>query len=426
MTTDEMLACVYDGTGRQLTPDQRAILEHEAGPAWILAAPGSGKTEVLALTVMKLLFVSRPNRRPVPPEAVFVTTFTEKAAKNLEDRIGTYRSKILAVHPNLAAIDVSKLRIGTLHGLCNDILQEVRAPNYQNVRLMDEFEQALFVHEHVSLVKGNDDNRKIRFWRQLDWMFTPQQWSAVKTYPPAHWDATRALVGLLNRLVEDAVDIDALRRQGGHLTVLAETFDEYAELLRSNFRCDFPNLQRRFLEFLESPLGDRWLHGGEGAISQGVEWVLVDEYQDTNPMQEIIYFRLANATAKCNLMVVGDDDQAMYRFRGGSVECMVTFDDACRVFAGVPNERVARYPLVDNFRSHADIVTLFDEYIRAFPVMRRPGVRVAKPAVRARREIDGDYPVVSRLVANTIGAVAERFAETVRGLIDDGVVTDPK
>ena len=72
------------------------------------------------------------------PEAIFVTTFTEKATRNLEDRISHYRNQIVAQRPDLITIDISKLSLGTLHGLCNDLLQEHRAPNYQNVRLMDE------------------------------------------------------------------------------------------------------------------------------------------------------------------------------------------------------------------------------------------------------------------------------------------------
>ena len=57
-----------------------------------------------------------------------------------------------------------------------------------------------------------------------------------------------------------------------------------------------------------------------------IQYVLVDEYQDTNPIQEDIYFHLAKQT---NICVVGDDDQALYRFRGASVECMVNFDAEC-------------------------------------------------------------------------------------------------
>ena len=79
--------------------------------------------------------------------------------------------------------------------------------------------------------------------------------------------------------------------------------------------------------------------------------MLVDEYQDTNLIQEEIYLTLANRVP-FNIVVVGDDDQALYRFRGGSVECMVTFDQACAVFLGLAPGSIARYPLVANFRSH--------------------------------------------------------------------------
>ena len=112
-----------------------------------MAGPGSGKTQMLALLVLRLLYVSDDpiQMERVGADSIFVTTFTKKAARNLQDRIGLYRSKLLQRFTELEEIDISKLRIGTLHGLCNDILQELRAPNYQNVRLMDDFEQALFV-----------------------------------------------------------------------------------------------------------------------------------------------------------------------------------------------------------------------------------------------------------------------------------------
>src|SRR5262249_17987314 len=147
------------GQGIHPTPEQDAILRHAQGPGWVLAGPGSGKTEVLTLMVLRLLFVEGDPAQPhrVPPESIFVTTFTEKAALNLEDRISDYRNRIVAARPELASIDISKLRIGTLHALCNDLLQEDRAPNYQNVRLMDELESAMFVYEHVSIVDAPND-----------------------------------------------------------------------------------------------------------------------------------------------------------------------------------------------------------------------------------------------------------------------------
>jgi DNA helicase-2/ATP-dependent DNA helicase PcrA len=426
MKLAELVAIIFPpGSARGLTSKQLAILQHPQGPAWVMAGPGSGKTEVLTLFVLRLLYVEGDVAQPsrVPPESIFVTTFTNKAARNLEDRISSYRALIITARPDLASIDVSKLRIGTLHGLCNDLLQEFRAPNYQNVRLMDEFEQALFVREHMSLIKQPNGPVELAFWRDFPWLFTPQQWQPTRAFPPSRWNSTHGLVKLLNRLVEDRVSIPGIKAAGGQLAVLAGLYEEYIQHLANTFRCDFSQVQGRFLDFLQSPLGKAFREGDGTAVSQGIQWVLVDEYQDTNPMQEAIYFDLAG-TAPHNLVVVGDDDQAMYRFRGGSVECMVTFDDACTAYLGLPKNSVAKYDLVDNFRSHPDIVQFFDDYIRAFPVMQQPGARSPKPSIQAKKVITQTYPPVGVLAAARLEDVADRFADMVQELIDTGVVTD--
>jgi DNA helicase-2/ATP-dependent DNA helicase PcrA len=375
--------------------------------------------------VLRLLYVSDDpaQAQPVAPESVIVTTFTEKAAKNLEDRILTYRVKLVAEYPLLSTVDISKLRVGTLHGLANDILQEHRSPNYQNVRLMDEFEQALFVREHMSLVKVRDEPKEIAFWQSFPWLFNAREWQPTYTRPPNRWNSSKALLILLNRLVEDRVSVVSLRAAGGQLARLADLYDEYTQHLQRNYRCDFSQLQGRFLEFLQTGPGQSFLRGDGTLIRPGIEWVLVDEYQDTNPVQEEIYFQLASNGAH-NLVVVGDDDQAMYRFRGGSVECMVTFDEACASFLSVLPTSVARYSLVDNFRSHGDIVALFNAYITSFPLMASPGARSPKPPIIARRVIPSHYPAVGRVEGKTLELLAEEFAQMVADLINNGIVND--
>lgn len=427
MTIQELIDILFPAGGqKQLTPDQEKIVKHPKGPAWVLAGPGSGKTEVLTVLVLRLLYVDGDpiQQKRVPPESMVVTTFTEKAARNLEDRISQYRLKVVTAHPELADIDISKLRIGTLHGLCNDLLQEFRAPNYQNVRLMDEFEQALFVHEHMSLIKQPNPQADIAFWQAFPWLFNAQQWKPTYSYPPNKWNSTEALVKLFNRLAEDHVSIANLRTAGGQLQVLANLYDEYVGHLNTSFRCDFSQLQVRFLDFLRTNLGQSFRNGDGTAINPGIRWVLVDEYQDTNPVQEEIYFELAKLSPH-NLVVVGDDDQAMYRFRGGSVECMVTFDAACQAFLGISSSAVARYTLVDNFRSHPDIVAFFNDYICDFPVMKKAGARAPKPSISARKVIPQSYPAVGRISRAKMDDLAAAFAQTVRGLIDNGVVNDP-
>jgi DNA helicase-2/ATP-dependent DNA helicase PcrA len=360
----------------------------------------------------------------VPTESIFITTFTEKAARNLEDRIAQKRAAVIAARPDLASIDISKLRIGTLHGLCNDLLQEFRAPNYQNVRLMDEFEQSMFIYEQSSIVKTPNALTDLSFWTDLQYLFSAREWQPRYGNVPSKWNATSALVKLFNRIVEDRASLAGMRARCGSWARLADLYDEYVGVLEAEHRCDFAHLQLRFLEFLQTPLGRHFRDGDPVHGYPGLQWVLVDEYQDTNLIQEEIYLTLAKRSP-CNVVVVGDDDQALYRFRGGSVECMVTFDQACHTFLGIKPAPVARYPMVENFRSHPEVVEFCNKYIAAFAAMKQKGARVpGKPPLVAKSSISGIYPAVGQLRAASVPAVANRFAALVEDLVANGIVQD--
>src|SRR6202011_3232428 len=117
----------------ELTAEQRQVLEAGDGPLWVIAGPGSGKTETLVLRCLRLLYVDLIN-----PRSILLTTFTEKAAREIEDRLAVYAAGISAgaVGEPESQIDVTQVRVGTLHALCNDIMLEYRYPLYQNIRLM--------------------------------------------------------------------------------------------------------------------------------------------------------------------------------------------------------------------------------------------------------------------------------------------------
>ena len=111
MTLTELIDTLFPlGHPNRPTAAQEAILRHPHGPAWVLAGPGSGKTEVLTLFVLRLLYVENDPAQTerMQPEAIFVTTYTEKATRNLEDRISHYRNQIVAQRPDLMNIDISK------------------------------------------------------------------------------------------------------------------------------------------------------------------------------------------------------------------------------------------------------------------------------------------------------------------------------
>jgi len=407
-TFHECLA-TSNARGYDLDDKQKQAVEYEGGSLWLLAGPGSGKSEVLVTRTLKLLCVDG-----VKPRSILLTTFTAKAARNLEDRLATYLAALQNTDSSLQSVDLADIRIGTLHSLCIDILQEYRYPKYQNVRLLNDVEQHLFAYREAEIAKHED----LAFWTKFD--HAVPDWRDKK-YSPNKWKRIKAAVKLFNHVVEDRVDVQKMLLAGGHWATLAESYKQYAQALQDNYRCDFAHLQSCFLEFLNSPTGQRFLEG-DGNNQPPLLHVLVDEYQDTNPIQERIYLALANQKPH-NITVVGDDDQALYRFRGGNVSCMVNFDQACMAALG---ESPHKIQLDKNYRSHSDIVDFFNTYITSFPEMTAEGVRApGKNPVKAASSIAGSYPAVSWITRKKAGDLPDALVDLVKNhLIGDKIIFD--
>lgn len=430
MTLDELLGIIQGTPGRgaiNLQPEQREIVETSEGPLWVIAGPGSGKTEILVLRCLRLIYVDR-----VDPRSIMVTTFTEKAARELEDRLGDYAAWITESAPReeVEDVDITHVRVGTLHSICNDVLLEYRYPAYQNVRLMDGLEQLIFVNEHSELARTKPESGSLerRLWTRFAGLMGgwPNQSAATRM----RWQTNRAkgFRDLVGRIVEYRVDVDRLGAAGGDWGCLAAGYEDYVNKLRELRRSDFSHVQKTFFEFLADPKGQLFLHGDEAQDNPGLRHVLVDEYQDTNPIQEAIYFRLTE-TEPHNLMVVGDDDQAIFRFRGGTVEALINFDRSCAAHWGIDADSVVPVPLYDNFRSHRRVVDWCNHYVTSFPQMREPGARApGKRPLDSLSSINanfGDYPSVGVISGPRPRDVARVFAATVEELISSGTVTDP-
>ena len=144
---------------RDLNNDQLEAVKFGKGPLWIIAGPGSGKSEVLVWRTLKLILVD-----DVTPKSIILTTFTEKAGNNLQDRIMQYIDKLIRRGIiTYDDINVADIKIGTLHSICINILQEMKYDDAQNKKLMNEVEQSYFVYRFAKIVaeKNND------FWSQF-------------------------------------------------------------------------------------------------------------------------------------------------------------------------------------------------------------------------------------------------------------------
>ena len=408
ITDQELITGIEAKNGFPLDTAQRQAITYGAGPLLIAAGPGTGKTEVLVARCLKFICCDS-----VAPGSIILTTFTEKAAKNLQDRLSEAFLFLVGMYPQLAAIDPSAQRIGTLHGLCNDILQEYRYTAYQNLRLLDEVESALLLHKNVV---GGIQPLQGALFGQFNYLFGNKPQNFLNK-----WDWALAIQKIFNRIIEDRIDLNALQAAGGPWAALHQANQTYEQALATAHACDFSLLLHFFREFLDTGQGTLFLDGDTTGVRLPLTHVLVDEYQDTNPIQESIYLRLCDA-APHNITVVGDDDQALYRFRGGTVECMVGFSAACQTRWNVTPQIIY---LSDNHRSDSLIVGWCNTYITSFPQMAAPNVRIpGKPALNSAVGRTGTHPAVGLIRTGTVGAAATAMATLVADLRTNNVIQD--
>lgn len=411
----------FDDPEWSFNESQERAIRHGDGPLHVTAGPGSGKTEVLVCRALKLLLVD-----DVPPRSILMTTFTEKAAQNLEERIVDRLTRL----GYQDSVDANELRTGTLHSLAKDIMQEFRYEDYANVELLDEDTQQLFMYDNCDFVSVLRESGSADDWETISdqdiddvWRFFGELRGWKENFSPNKWEATELASKLFNRISQYRADTGELRTaEKPAWRACAEGLDKYRETLQNHSRCDFARLLEHFIEFLDSESGQRFIDGEPDRERPALEHVLVDEYQDTNPLQQELYFRLVEELDSPNITVVGDDDQALYRFRGGTVECLIQFPGrASRRF----DTSVEEVQLQTNYRSTDDVVSWCNRYVGEYPLMQEPGARAPdKEPMLVNRTDTADQTSVRSLLAEDTGTTAECAAELVERLHDEGYIED--
>lgn len=295
-----------------LEGDAADAVAHRGGHIQIIAAAGSGKTEVVSQRVADLIATG------VEPTTIVAFTFTEKAASELKERI---RQRVTARVGKAAGDKLGQLQVSTIHAYCFRLLQTYD-PRFDAYSLIDENQLvALMVREGTRL------NLK-RFGTGL--------FAGIKNF-------LRSVDVIENELIDpdelpDGDFKDAVR-------------DYYATLDRYRV-LTFGQQIVQAVRALEQP-------NVHSAVSAVVEHLIVDEYQDINPAQERLIGLLATPAGRADLVVVGDDDQAIYQWRGSAVENIVTFTHR---YPGV-----TQFRLLTNRRSRPGIVALANEFAGTIP-----------------------------------------------------------
>lgn len=382
-------------------PNQERAIKHIDGPLFLTAGPGSGKTRVLLWRTVNLIVFYG-----VRPEEIFLGTFTEKAAfqlqQGLQSLLGRVTNKIGK------PFDISQMFIGTVHSLCRKLIADRRfTPNRSRAEqplLMDDLDQYFFFRTR-RMLNLLMEAAGIQDPRQINEFFEAQTQSR-------HVAATNC-INLFNRFSEENLDPDKMLQKTAdpQLHALIEMYACYKAQLSIQNRVDFSILQQRAFESLDRV-------EGAGSI---FKHVIIDEYQDTNTIQEQLYFKLASGHR--NLCVVGDDDQALYRFRAARVENFVEFPDRCRrFFHRLPTE----IPLNINYRSRRGIVDFYKDFIDQCDWSREDGrgeYRVSSKKIRAHSA--DSHPSVVATSHDKPEVCYGEIAALVRELLNTGKVQDP-
>lgn len=290
-------------------------------PLLIIAGPGSGKTFTLTERISNLMV-----NHNVEPNQIMISTFTEKAAKELLTRISN------KITQSGIKVNINEFYLGTLHSIFLQLIDEhLEYSNFnKNYSVLDDFDQKFFIYRKIN-----------SFFSKID---------GLKEYVKVQskWEKAQYLLGVFNKFTEENLDISLLKLSGDkELNCLASAYELYITFMQEENCIDFALIQKEFYriicdypEVLEK-------------IQNQIQYFMIDEYQDTNTLQELILLKLASKHKK--ICVVGDDDQALYRFRGATVRNILEFKNnfqECEVVK-----------LETNYRSHKDIINYYNEFI---------------------------------------------------------------
>lgn len=385
---------------RDLNPAQRDGILHQGNDVLMLVAgPGSGKTTVLVLRALRHVLVDN-----ILPENLLITTFTRKAAKELRTRWLDWGSRLLAALSKrgelaeaIERIDLNRCRIDTLDSLSQQALTENKLPG-EVAPIVVEGPTSKLILKRSSFSDIYTANKA-----ELDALFT--RYTFEKTTPRTRAEALSVAKLLCDRLIQDRVNLQSYGQASRACQLMVDILEQYRHHLNQTNIYDFATLELRLLERLSDSTLPEWVGG--------IKALLIDEYQDTNPLQEEIYLGII-ATASPLVTVVGDDDQSMYRFRGGSVELFTQFASRCLSATGRQTRRI---DMVTNYRSSAEIVQYYNNHIQGDPAFSPARITPAKPQVVSHRG-RLDMPIIG-MFRQSPAELADSLASWLEELLSD-------
>ena len=332
---------------------QKQAVDTIEGPVMILAGPGTGKTQILTLRIANILL-----KTDTPPDAVLALTFTESAAKNMRERL-----------VSLVGEPAYKIPIFTFHGFAQHIINEFDEEFEQVAQstLLTDIEQALLIAKLIDELE----------LEKIKPFFNPHMY--VKDIISAISNLKRE--GILPKEVEKFAkekikeienEPSCQKKRGGpglkseclnkikkleKTLEFAKVYEAYQKALKENMLYDFEDMLIEVVSKMESDPDLKM------RIQENYLYVLADEHQDANAVQNKLLELLTDFHDEPNLFVVGDGKQAIYRFQGASLDHFLEFKHKYK------NAKLIT--LEDSYRSAQDILDTAHHLILKDPVYQK-------------------------------------------------------
>jgi DNA helicase-2/ATP-dependent DNA helicase PcrA len=368
----------FDGAYARLNTEQKAAVDAINGPVFVVAGPGTGKTQVLALRIANILKLT-----DTAPESILALTFTETGAREMRARLSRL----------IGSTTAWKIRIHTFHGFAQSLVTRFpdQFPRIIGAEIATDAERAEILEEAI-LGASSSQIKLLRPFGDPLWY---------------HYEITKAistmkrenvtLESLTERVREAEKDFDeipgkihekgkyegkmkgefeTLQKKIAKTRELLAVYELYEKGLETKKRYDFEDVILEVVRALSGEGADQ--SGGVDAfkreVQEGVQYVLADEHQDANKSQNALLEHLTDYDDHPNLFIVGDEKQAIYRFQGADLDNVHYFrerfsgtqvivltqnyrsaqtilDSALSLIVASPDERLSRLPLSSNIPS---------------------------------------------------------------------------
>ncbi|MGQ9723216.1 MAG: ATP-dependent helicase, partial [Candidatus Jordarchaeum sp.] len=283
----------------EYTLAQKDAINFRDGNLQIVACAGSGKTDVITRRIALLISGG------IKPENFIAFTFTEKAAEEMKFRVRKHLQELRPQNP-----EIGDMYVGTIHSFCFELLKRFK-PKYRGYDVLDENKRIIFLSNYTNFFRVHLNHLGDRKYRNIE-----------------------TFCRSVDVVREEMINPEDLPDE------FREYYENYLNLLEEQKFLDFSGMMFEAVRLLEedSEFAEK--------VRRQYKYLIVDEYQDINPLQEKLIQLIAGE--KGNLCVVGDDDQCIYPWRGSNVDNILTFRKRYK--------NVKSVPVSTNFRSSEAII----------------------------------------------------------------------